>query len=429
LFLSDFTGSHTLTIPVALSVLGMSAFFDWDWTTGGKTVNAITGYTLTNRGGKPITFTHVKLQDWWQCDLSHSYWEQMEVDGGVIFSGSLQDGNTADTSDVTLPVLTSYSDNTLVFNDNIQDDNETFRAVVTFSDGSEYTSASFGPGCTGDVTPPATVTDLIVVPGAEPGTVAITFTYPGDDNYTGNAVYATLKKSEAVIDSEVDWNGATTLTWPGPLPLPAGGTAGSFVVADQMAGLSRYWSIRFEDENGNMSGLSNSPKQRPWNEYRFTGGDFNFSYFASSYPGSSTPVGISDVNKMRLHQIQLGDAVTFARIAFRIVEDVNTGNVWAAAVDMNATDINRVRFWYPAPANYLSTSANYDTAKSLPISGGVDLIDSIEFPSNRRYNGIRVGMGVPNDLYLDVVLGIIDFNMSHNMTEGTDPYDTGGSDV
>lgn len=71
--------------------------------------------------------------------------------------------------------------------------NFAIRATPTFC-------ASNG-GPIGDVTPPATVSDLFAAPGAFPGEVRLTWTAPGDDGTTGTATSYVIKWSHAPLNS------------------------------------------------------------------------------------------------------------------------------------------------------------------------------------------------------------------------------------
>ena len=413
IFIQDFSGAHALTLPVTVYVKGMNGVFNWDWSTSTKLTNAILGYTISNTGTKTITLSSIRLRQWWACDTNHSTLDQIRMNGVTVFAESIDDGNVADITDLNIPVLTSYTNNHLIFSHTINDDNEVFIVDVNFTDGTMYSSSAYGNGCGIDTTPPGAVTDLQAIPGPEPGTIQITFTYPGDDGYSGSAVTPIVKYQLGgnALDTNAEWNAATQYT--GDIPIEVAGTPGSVVMSGLQVGTNHHLNIRFQDENGNMSPLSNAVNNRPWNEFNFSGNDFNFINFVSSYPGVP-PIGVQDVNKFFLHNLRFGSA-TSGSIAFRIQRDTNTSNQWAMRLDFNSTDVNYVRIWYSAPTNYLQQTPNYEGASSLAYAGGLNLIDDTNFPSSWKYDSAGINMPVPNHFYLDYLVGLIDFNLSMDM--------------
>lgn len=424
LTISDYTGANSINVPVTINVLGMSSVFRWNWDPAYKSVQSIFDFELANVGRKPVTITQVTLRDWWDCDQQLSFWNSLVVDNTSRFIGALPDGNTADVTDFNLPVLTTYTDNYLSFSDNIQDDNETFTAVVDFSDGTQYTSAVFGAPtgvtlmhdggyCQNDTTPPGTVTDLLATPGPEPGSIRLTFTYPGDDNFTGRAAQGIVKmKYFSTINTKADFNAATTVA---TIPGATAGTQGSVIVSGLRVGLPQYFAIMFEDEVPNQGNISNSRGDKPWAQFNFSGNDFNFANAPSSYLGTA-PIGTWDINRFFLHNISLSGGSNHGILIFRVEYDDDTSNRFVMRLDFNATDVNYYAIWYPAPANYLGTTPNSDANLHMtPYSSGVELSRGPDFDMLYDYGSENVDMPYTNRFYLDYVSGISDFNMFFDM--------------
>lgn len=425
LTISDYTGANTISMPVTINVRGMNSVFRWNWGPAYKSVQSIFDFELANVGRKPVTITQVTLRDWWDCDQQLSLWNSLVINNTSRFIGSLPDGNTANVTDFNLPVLTTFTDNYMSFSDNIQDDNEAFTAVVDFSDGTQFTSATFstdssgtplpsgGSNCPVDTTPPGRVTDLAASPGPEPGSIRLTFTYPGDDNFTGRASIGTIKSSYfRSITTGADWNAATTVA---TIPGVTAGTQGSVVITGLRVGLPQYFAIAFEDEVPNQGTISNSPGGKPWAQFNFAGNDFNFANAPSSYLGTP-PIGTWDINRFFLHNISLSGGSNHGILIFRVEYDGNTTNRFVMRLDFNATDVNYYAIWYPAPRNYLGATPNSDAnLNATPYSAGVELSEGPDFDQSTDYGSPNTEMQYTNRFYLDYVSGISDFNMFFDM--------------
>jgi hypothetical protein len=86
-------------------------------------------------------------------------------------------------------------------------------------------------------------------------TITLTWTAPGDDGVTGQAVRYDLRRSRTAIVTITDFNGATPVTGV-PAPSPAG--TPETATATGLTPNTRYWfALRTVDEAGNWSELSN----------------------------------------------------------------------------------------------------------------------------------------------------------------------------
>lgn len=427
LTISDYTGANSTNVPVTINVLGMSSVFRWDWSPAYKSVQSIFDFGLANVGRKPITITHVTLQDWWDCDQQLSLWNSLVVDNTSRFIGALPDGNRADVTDFNMPILTAYTDNYLSFSDNIQDDNELFTAVVDFSDGTQYTSATFGAAtgvqvqyiqgsCALDITPPSKISDLTLVPGPEPESMVLSFTMPGDDGNIGRIFDLNMRIADFSLDSMADFNAATYLDYTGPAQYPTGGARYTQTIYNYDAG--KHWSlaIRTKDESGNLSAISTVAVEKSWNEYRFSGNDFNITNFAQTF-GTATPTDQYDVNKFTIHSI-LGEDTLSKRLALAVNDDSNSSNGWYIVFDMNETDINYYAIWddvNPLGAGLTLSTPDYNRVVSWPIQNSINLLSAVDFPTEFRYSGTEVDIQTPLTLHVIETTNISDFNVSFDM--------------
>ncbi len=118
-------------------------------------------------------------------------------------------------------------------------------------------------GATGDIVPPATVTDLAAVPGAFPGEIRLTWTAPGDDGATGTATHYIIKVSHSPITAGTFDAVADLDRW-GDEPLPSvGATPETLVVFGFDPDSTWYFALKAEDEVPNTSAVSNSPGSAP----------------------------------------------------------------------------------------------------------------------------------------------------------------------
>ncbi|MFH2070021.1 MAG: lamin tail domain-containing protein, partial [Elusimicrobiota bacterium] len=112
------------------------------------------------------------------------------------------------------------------------------------------------PGAGGDTTPPAAVADLSAIRGGSEGTIAISWTAPGDDGNSGLAAAYLLKYATYNITSNTLFNqaGEWSQTW---TPLAAGQTE-SKTIGPLTPGVTYYLSIKTRDEVPNWSVRSNT---------------------------------------------------------------------------------------------------------------------------------------------------------------------------
>ncbi|WP_135554709.1 fibronectin type III domain-containing protein [Paenibacillus cymbidii] len=107
----------------------------------------------------------------------------------------------------------------------------------------------------GDVTAPASITDLAVSDIAF-GSVKLSWTAPGDDGSTGTAASYDIRYSTSPL-SELNWASATQVTGE---PLPAAAGASEFMTVSGLTPKHRYYfAMRTDDDVQHTSGLSNVP--------------------------------------------------------------------------------------------------------------------------------------------------------------------------
>ncbi len=413
LSISDYTGANTITTPFTINVLGMSSVFSWDWTPAIRSVQTIQDFSVANHGRKPITVSQVTMRDWTLCDQQLSWWNSLVINSASRFIGSLEDGNTADVTDFNIPVLTEYSNNSLSFSDNIKDNDEPFVAVVDFSDGTQYTSSTFGTICALDTNAPASVSDLRLVPGPEPESMVLSFTFPGDDGNVGRITDINMRISQTIIDSQSAFDSATVLGYNGSTPFPAGGSAYSQTLSDYDVG--EYWfvSVQAVDENGNRASISNSPVSKPWDEFQFSGNDFNFGNFS---PTMSIP-NADDVNKFILHSFVL-PAASARQLMLSVTDDDSPAVTWVISLDMNSTHVTNAAIWW---SNSDVNNPDYNSPQNIPLSGTIDFLSADNFRTQHRYNGLQTALSQPLTFRVVSAVNITDFNLSFDIdTSGDD---------
>ncbi len=412
LSISDYTGANSTIVPVTISVKGMESVFRWDWTPAIHSVQSIYDFTIANVGRKTISMTQLKVHQWTQCDNEQSQWNSFSANGVTRFLGSATDGNTVDISDVNIPSLTSYTDNALSFSDNVSDDNETFIAVVTFSDGTTYTSSTFGTGCAADTTPPAMVSDLQLIPGPEPESMIMSFTFPGDDGNSGRIYDINMRIAQSTIDSQSAFDAATVLDYNGTYPFPTGGNTYSQTLYNFDAGEQWTVSVQAVDENGNRASISNAPVSKPWNEFRFTGNDFNFSNFA---PNSGT-YGESDVNVFLVHSLTNSGR---GQLIFSVVDDATPNDGWIVSVDLNDTHATWATIWnHSNPNSYWLDAADFNSSVFFPLSSGINFLDGTQFNNQHYYNGLQNIRQQPLTFRVLKTENVSDFNLRFDIDIG-----------
>lgn len=124
-----------------------------------------------------------------------------------------------------------------------------------FAVGSNWTDGFAGarPFATGDVTPPATVSNLAYTQ-VDSASVALAWTSPGDDGMTGTATLYDLRWS-ATPFTPATFASATPVS-PQP-PTISGGLTQTYAKLGLSPGTTYYFALRARDEAGNWSGVSN----------------------------------------------------------------------------------------------------------------------------------------------------------------------------
>lgn len=127
-----------------------------------------------------------------------------------------------------------------------------------------HTTTRGGPNGAFDATPPAAVGNLAVVPGANRGTMRVTWTAVGDDANTGTASGYLLKTRTDTMtgdnfDSSVNYafaskEGQTDTDRWAP---KASGQAESYLIGGFNAGTTYFIGLKVQDERPNTSNLSN----------------------------------------------------------------------------------------------------------------------------------------------------------------------------
>jgi hypothetical protein len=101
--------------------------------------------------------------------------------------------------------------------------------------------------------------NLAAEAGATSGTVTLKWKAVGDDKNLGKAAsYLVRYSASAAIDSDSAWANATPVTTGIPTPQAAGADE-SMTLKGLEPGKTYYFAIRVQDEQFNVSGLSNSP--------------------------------------------------------------------------------------------------------------------------------------------------------------------------
>jgi hypothetical protein len=106
-----------------------------------------------------------------------------------------------------------------------------------------------------DIIEPGKITNLAVVETTE-STATITWSAPGDDDYTGTATAYDIRYYLEPITA-TNWNEATEVNEE-PTPKSSGETE-TFLVVDLEQGTTYYFAVKAADERANWSPVSNSP--------------------------------------------------------------------------------------------------------------------------------------------------------------------------
>ncbi len=417
LVLRDFDGTNTIAVPLTVNVLGMSGAFIWDWNVAYFTNTSIIGYGMANTGSNPLNMTSFSLSGWNNCDSNQNALTSIIFNGSTHFTGNSAAGATSDITDFILPVLAYYSNNSLQFSGTINDENEQFIAQANFSDGTSYTSSTFGSNsCPVDVIAPSTITDLVVYPGPSIGSIRMEFTVPGDDLAIGRAAGAIFRYRAELVNDQPTFDLAAPLYY--DFNIPQGGTDTSVVVYDVNINSGPYYfGARFNDEVPQYA-YSNSVAASATSTV--TSGDFNFPHMVDSNrlvtfftSGVTLSSGTFPVRKIRL-RIQ-EDA--FDRI---------TPHFGSWYVDINFMDdngsaaINFIKFSYTDTAfleGPVKSDWNTGPMNDLPPLDIMGYELNWENCASRSYSclnniGGLTGINKPNHMYLDEMIGVEEFALT-----------------
>lgn len=378
LAITDFSGANTQVLPITLNVFGQSSAFEWDW--NGTTTNAGTvyGFSLRNNSSGTLTITNMGISRWWSCDSNHSTLNAIRVETGTVINGAdADDGDYLDITDFDInPNDVLDTSNSLSFNGTINNEGEQFQAFVTFSDDSNYTSSIYGTGCSLDTTPPGTVTNLSAAAGSDFRSVRLTFTSPGDDNFSGYPVDANIRYSTSPIDDQNDFDNATQAT-DYSFPKMVGGFSGYMEVADLNLGTNYYFAARFRDEAFNWSGISNDANSKPFTKLSIAQDPLLFDF----------PPAATNITTFQLSNITPSIVTTKTGRFFFHIDSYSQSISYTVDVNFNfdTNIVNRVRVWYPRAysVGIDSTAADYDQNPNRSFST-INLLD-LRFIANTDY--------------------------------------------
>lgn len=416
ILIKDYTGANSVVLPITVTVSGQSSVFSWDWTTAALGANTIGGFTLRNGGDSNVLLSSVMISRWWLCDSNHSTLTGMTLKGASVFSGSANDGNSADITDTTFSAGESDANTLLQFSGTINNENEQFAASVTFSDGSIYSSSTYGSGCNADATPPARVTDLTADSGPTPGTIRLTWTYPGDDNFTGTPVSAVLRYGYTDVNSASGFAAGTDY----PLTtMGAGGTTGSLLLSGLNVGYTYKFALLFKDEVDLNGGISNQASARPMNRYQYSLSQFPGLHFIHSNTGLGEAYA-GDANLFRITDL-VTSAGTDRNIVIRITDDSNSDHSWIAYLNFSATRLRKIQVWYPGngATGIPSAAPNFDGNFNQAISTPIDLQGNSLITNSYAYGKNIIAISNPTTLYIDVFQNFSDMNIIADNEEGT----------
>jgi hypothetical protein len=163
--------------------------------------------------------------------------------------------------------------------------------TTTFAIRAPTMCASNG-GPVGDVTAPATVSDLLASPGQFPGEIRLTWTAPGDDGAIGTASAYLIKVSHDVITAG-NFDAAADLDRWIAEPLPQVGAAAETLFVYGLAPDSTWhFALETQDEVPNTSALSNDAGTAPLAGTLLNPNLGYLSYFGNLHSHSSYSDGV-----------------------------------------------------------------------------------------------------------------------------------------
>lgn len=416
LTIADYTGANNTSLGINSIVQTMNNYFLWDWSNASAQNNDVYDFNISNtHATTTITIDKVTIRGWFACDSTQSEITTLELNNSVRYSsGSAGDDEEFNISNHDIPALTNQgSGNTITFTNNIGDENEQFLPVIEFTDGSVYTGSIFGEGCVVDSIPPGLPASLSGSMGSSAESVLLSFTFPGDDNQTGTVSSADIRYSLSDINSQTNFNNATSVTYSGSIL--AAGNVGTQLIDDLNVGNNYYFSIQFYDDANNPSGLPTAARARPRNTFSYALGDFNIVPFAFSR--SSPSAGQLDVNDFRVRSLAgSGDR----NIVIRVADDANSENAWIVTfgVMSGLPRVNNIRVWYPTPnvPGIPGTAPQYQANPNAPTAGTFDFLSTALINSEYRFNGAYVNIPNPSRLYIDWFSNFTDGNVIFDQT-------------
>ena len=260
-----------------------------------------------------------------------------------------------------------------------------------------------------DNTPPSAINDLAALPGQNNGEINLSWTAPGDDGMTGQALAYEIRYSTSQI-ANGNWNSAIPWSTP-PNPTPAG-TAQSTMLTSLVPGETYYVGIKAYDDAANPAALSNVPSC----EAKFVFILANGNLAQPSFPPplavlpTAQPVLVvenADQSPENVYRFELAtDSNFFGLVAGGVVEQENGGNTswkvdvalepeqkyfWRVATntdgysDVSTFFVQPFAHAYPNPVRFAQVNAA--TFTDLPV-GGELLLLSVSGSVVRRWNNL-----------------------------------------
>ncbi len=173
---------------------------------------------------------------------------------GTTFN-SLSTNSTGDY-DITVPQDNGYT--VVAEKQNFVSANQTgVNATLASPTTVNFSLTSSQPPPAPDSTSPGAINNL-VVGNPTSNSVILSWTAPGDDGDTGQAIQYDIRYASAIIDDENKWNAATQVN--GEPPPKSAGQNESFIVGNLAPSTVYFFAIKTADEVPNWSLPSNSPQ-------------------------------------------------------------------------------------------------------------------------------------------------------------------------
>ena len=232
---------------------------------------------------------------------------------------------------------------------------------------------------------PDPVTDLATVPGASYGTANLSWTATGDDGSDGLAKAYQVRYSTSPISNLAAWNAATPITTGVPVPkIP--GSAESMNAGGLTPGLTYYFAVRVQDEQGNLSAVSNSPSAATgFSGPPATAGIYDNLNAHWMYSGvwTKTNAALAYLGSYHLSRV-VGNSAAFVfdGIKFTLLYSKNSyhGNLDVYVDDVFVVRINQFNATPKYQQKYISPllSSGQHTVKFVHATGKMASVDAIE---------------------------------------------------